>query len=719
MKRYWSIGISVIIALCLYAGFVRAVEPLKETVTHKQAQSFKQQGDKMAEETDFAGAAGAYENALGDRSQFSESERLTMAKVLAWGGRLEASAKELGLIVVASPNNVDAKVLLSQVYYWQGKSDEALPLVEEVLRKDPSNRSALRLKADILRATDPSAAVAIYQGLLAKSEDFDARVGLAHAYVQAGQLTEAREETSKLVPAYPYQKQEVQKIKDVIDTAEMKSKEASVVIPPQPAKDPAVVHKEAGDRLAEQGNGAAALKHTLEAIDLRRAASREYLLALGHSRSFSVEDRLHMATVMSWAGMLKQSRHELEAILQESPKETQARIQLARVLSWQGEVDNSLKQIDIILSYDPENRDALFVKANDLRRTGQYRKSEELYAKLLHQNEDNDGRDSLTYSYIYSGNRVAADRNIALLKPISADQEVSYAELVDSRDQAFDPSIYTGITYYSDSDHNRVTRSLAGGTVWVGNWKTSLEYQHIVATDPSRTVATNELALSTYARMPFYGGVGGGVGLADDAHIMTWNGRADIDLLRGSAGVSISKEVVTDTAQTLENRIRVLNVNGSISQNLTDRISVSGNYSHREYSDSNSANDIQLSASYKLNHTPVITVGYRFRYLDYRRQSFSGYFDPNDYVSNALFANISYENKHGIYGYAEPYGGYQDYKRYGVSNNSLFGGASALIGYHVTNHFGVELNAEGGNYAAATANGFTYYQIGGKMVVRF
>ena len=719
MKKHWSIGISVIITLLFCIGFVRATEPVKAPVTHKQAQSYKQQGDQMAEETNFTGAAEAYEKALGDRSQFPESERLEMAKVLAWGGRLEASATELGLIIVASPNNIDAKVLFGQVLYWQGKTDEALSLAEEVLRKDPSNQNSLRLKADILRATDPSAAVAIYKGLLVKSGDFDAQAGLVYAYVEAGQLTEARETAAKLVPVYQYQKQEVQKIWDFIDAAEKKTQKGSIVLPPQPSSDPALEHKEAGNRLAEQGNHAAGLKYYREAMQLRTAASREYLLALKHSRAFSVEDRLHMATVMSWAGMLKESRQELETILQESPKETAARIQLARVLSWQGEVDNSLKQIEIVLSYDPDNRDALFVKANDRRLTGQYRQSEELYATLLSQKEDNDGRDSLTYSYINSGNRVKTDRNIALLKPSSADQEVSYAELVDSRDQAFSPSVYTGITYYSDSDHNHVTRSSAGGSVWFGKWKTALEYQHIVATDPTRTAASNELALSIYSRMPFYGGLGGGVGLADDGHIMTWNGRADIDLLRGSTGVSVSKEAVSDTAQTLDNRIRVLNVNASIMQKLTDRIAASGSYGHREYSDSNSANDIQLGASYKINHSPAISVGYRFRYLDFRRQSFGGYFDPSNYVSNALFANVSYENMHGIYGYAEPYGGYQSFKRYGVSNNAFIGGASGLIGNHFTKHFAVEVNAEGGNNAAATANGFTYYQIGGKIIVRF
>lgn len=717
MKK--SIGISVIITLCFCAGVALSAEPVTAPITREQAQSFKQQGDQMAEETNFAGAAEAYEKALGDHSQFSESERLTMATVLAWGGKLEASAKELGLIVVASPNNVDAKVLLSQVKYWQEKKDEAMSLAEEVLQQDPSNQNAMRLKADILRETDPLAAVAIYKGLLAKSEDFDARAGLAHAYIEAGQLTEAREAASKLVPVYPYQKEQMREINQLIDTAEKKSKKAGIVVAPQPSNDPAQAHKEAGDRLAEQGNRAAALKHNLEAMQLRKAASREYLLALQHSHSFSVEDRLHMATVMSWAGMLKESRHELEAILQESPRETATRIQLARVLNWQGEVDESLKQIEIVLSYDPDNREALFVKANDLRRTGQYRKSEELYAKLLTQKDDNEGRDSLTYSHISSGNRVETDRSIALLSPRSPEQEISYAELVDARYQAFAPSVYTGIVYYSDSDHNHVTRSPAGGTVWFGNWKTALDYLHIVATDPTRTAGTNVLALSTYSRMPFHGGVGGGVGLADDAHIVTGNGRADIDFLRGSAGMSISREVLTDTAEVIDNRIRVLNVNGSIVQNLTDRIAVAGSYSHREYSDSNGADDIQLSASYRLIYTPALTVGYRFRYLNFRRQSFSGYFDPNNYFSNALFVNISYEDVHGIYGFAEPYGGYQDFKRYGLSNNSFFGGASALLGYHFTKHFAAELNAEGGNNAAATANGFTYYQIGGKIVVRF
>jgi hypothetical protein len=120
-----------------------------------------------------------------------------------------------------------------------------------------------------------------------------------------------------------------------------------------------------------------------------------------------------------------------------------------------------------------------------------------------------------------------------------------------------------------------------------------------------------------------------------------------------------------------------------------------------------------------LTGNPHLRVGYRFRYLNFERQSRSGYFDPNDFMSHQIFVACSAETGR-LYGYLEPYGGLQSFRRNGVrSNDDLFGGVSGTVGYRVTNNLRAEFNGEFGNYALQTAAGFEYYQIGGRLLISF
>ena len=83
-----------------------------------------------------------------------------------------------------------------------------------------------------------------------------------------------------------------------------------------------------------------------------------------------------------------------------------------------------------------------------------------------------------------------------------------------------------------------------------------------------------------------------------------------------------------------------------------------------------------------------------------------------------LFVNLSFENG-PIYGYAEPYGGYQSFTRNEEGNYSYFGGGVGMIGYRFTKHLAAEATAEGGNYAMGASGAYTYYQIGARLIITF
>ncbi|MCX5808096.1 MAG: tetratricopeptide repeat protein [Proteobacteria bacterium] len=690
---YWGVFF-----LLMY-GFTIPVFAADGVSQANDAMTIKEQGDQYAREGNFAKAAAEYEKALSTNAPFSDSDRLAMATVLAWGGNLDLAQRELSALLEKNPDNLKARVQLARVLFWSGKMDLSSNETERALRQAPEDRDVLLLKADTLRTRrEFDEAASIYQALLKREEDFEARNGLAYTYLAAGNMAEARRNFNLLVPALPYQRQEVDSLQGAIVEAE----KPQVLTQDDIARQTMAT----GDRLADEG------KHP--------AAADEYMKALVLSKTFTSDERLRMATVLSWAGHLSVARQKLIIILEENPSFAPARIQLARILLWSGEFDAGLKEIDQVLAATPDNRDALLVRASVLRLKGNFRTSIPLYSDLVKKKDDYDAREGLTYAYLLSNDRVATDRNLPLLKPAFPYEEKSLNELKDLRDIRFNPFLSSGFSFYHDSDDNNVWRYFQSGTAWVGNWKTSIDYVHTDAEDLNGSISTDGVVLSTYSRMPFYGGIGGSVGLPDlGRSFISWSARGDVDIPGGSAGVGVGEDALSDTAGVIRNHISALNAALSVFYQATDRISLFGNYNYRDYSDDNNSHNVLASISYlALRRPAAIAIGYRARYLDFRRQSGGGYFDPHDFISNALFVNLSFE-KGRAYGYIEPYWGYQSFERNEVGESSFFGGGGGMLGYRFSKHAAIEATAEGGNYAVGADGAYTYYQLGARLIITF
>jgi tetratricopeptide (TPR) repeat protein len=694
-QYFISVFFLFIYGLMITTAGAAGIDSIPET---DEAMLMKQQGDQYAREGDFAKAAEVYAKALSLSSAFSDNDRFDMAKILAWGGNLDRSKGELNALLTKDPNNLKARVQLARILFWQTEMDGSLIETDKILQQSPKDRDALLLKADIARARGEfENAVSIYEELLKEEEDFEARNGLAYTYLGAGKLAEARRNFDLLEPVLPYERQEVEGLKSAITNAEK----------PRVLTQEDIARKTmaTGNQLSDEG------KH--------KSAAEEYLIALSLSNNFTAEERLRIASVLSWAGNLIEARQELMKILGENPSFIPARIQLARVMLWSGEFDAALKEINIVLAVAPDNRDALIVRANGLRLQKNYRPSISIYSGLVNLKDDYDAREGLTYAYLLSNDRIATDKGLPLLKPAFPYEEKSLNELKELRDVRFSPSLSPGFTFYHDNDDNDVWRYFLTGTAWFGNWKTNLDYVYTDAKDPNGTVLSDSIVLSTYSRMPFYGGIGGSVGLADSGRFITWNARGDLDIPDGSIGVRVGEEALSDTAGVSRNHIHALNSVLSVAYRPTDRIFLSASYGYRDYSDDNNAHDVMGSASYLVFRKPAtIAIGYRARYLDYSRQSGGGYFDPYNFISNALFVNLSFENG-PIYGYLEPYGGYQSFTRNEEGNYSWFGGGAGMIGYRFTKHLAAEATAEGGNYALGASGAYTYYQIGARLIIIF
>ena len=459
------------------------------------------------------------------------------------------------------------------------------------------------------------------------------------------------------------------------------------------------------------------------AQDTYKAAAPYYMKALSMGRDYlSLGERLQIAIYLSWAGKMQESLTELDLILKENPSNLKARIHRARVLSWSGRLDEAIRGSDEILREYADNKDALLIKANALRWKGISWKALPIYNQILEKEEDFDTRLGITYAQISAGDIRGAKESRKLLTPSYPYQEKEKKALNDYMDRIVRPNVSLGYSYYHDSDENITNRYSAGIAFWAGNWKNELNYRHTNAKNDSIDNRADDLSFRTYAKLTRTFGIGGGVGLTQMANdksdnYITWHLKADMNFLNGTAGVTTARDVFTDTAELIENRIRYTTASIFLSQKLTDRWAVNGTYRYRDYSDDNSSHQIQLSATYAVySRNPNIQLGGRLIYLDFARQTRSGYFDPNNFISPQVFATVSFE-KEKLYGYLEPFLGYQTFQRYGDRSNDITGGGYGLLGIRLSKHFSLEVNAEGGNYDNDIAAGWNYYLVGSRLLL--
>src|SRR5262245_50392360 len=472
----------------------------------------------------------------------------------------------------------------------------------------------------------------------------------------------------------------------------------------------AKLYKQTGDKLIDQDQ----TEQAAEAFSKALAAGRE---------SFSSTEIVQMAIYLSWADRLTESKLELTRVLAKEPKNIAARSHLARVLSWSGELREAIVQADLVLQESPDHKDALLVKADALQWQGRYAEAIPIYQKIIARGDDFDARAGLARSLLAVGNRTGAIENKNMLKPANGRQQREFAKLSEAIDQETRPIVDARYNYYRDSDHNRLNRYSLNGSFWVDNQKYGLSYRHTDATDRTRDNHADDLLFRIYSRLndPFGAGAGIGFTRLDARHDSTFPAgyfRADAKLFAGSVGANVTREVLTDTAELIQNRIRMTNVGLYISQPLTDRISVYGGYNYKTFSDSNHANDLQFSSQYAIFLAPKLAVGYRFRYLDFSGQSHSGFFDPDDYVANRAFTSFYYEHKL-FYTYLDSFLGYETFRRDGSRSNNFIYGGTGSVGVKPVTNLAIEVNVEGGNFSAGSAAGFNYLVVGPRILYRF
>ena len=461
--------------------------------------------------------------------------------------------------------------------------------------------------------------------------------------------------------------------------------------------------------------------------DLENAADA-YISALDLARgSFSVAERVQMATALSWADRLARAEHELRSVLAIEPDNLVARIRLARVLSWRGEVTDAVSEADRALRQAPEDRAALQIKADALQWKGELGRALPLYGELVKRQDDFDARLGLSYSLLYAGNRMAAEQSSRQLTPTTTNQQSRFSKFQDTFDGITRPRLDLQYSYFNDSDGNVLNRYGAAQSFWIDNFDFALKYRHTEAkNDDDRRNRGEDISFKAYTKPTESYGLGASVGftqLAARGGVSNFpNGQIkfDVKVPNGSVGGSVTREVLTESAELIDNRIRTTVAALQWSQQLTDRISVQPAYSYLSFSDVNHAHAAQFTSQYLLFFNPKLAIGHRFSYKNFDRQSHSGYFDPNDYYSNRFFVTF-YKEQDRFYLFSDTFVGQQAFRRNGVASKDLTYGGSGSIGYRPFRNVVLEFSVEGGQVAsaAASSSGYAYLVLGPRLWIRF
>jgi hypothetical protein len=307
--------------------------------------------------------------------------------------------------------------------------------------------------------------------------------------------------------------------------------------------------------------------------------------------------------------------------------------------------------------------------------------------------------------------------------PETERQAQSLEEITGELDALSSPRVDLRHSYYQDSDRNQHHRYLLTYGFGLGNTDLSLR---LVRTDSRGDAGTSR---SRSGQLDFTTAVGNGHSVGAGLGIsrpgtggspMLVTGRASFTtrLSNGQLVLTAEKDVLSDTAELIANRVRMLNYGARIEKPLSDRVTVSGEYHYRDFSDGNHAHDVQVAPAFTAVFRPRITLGYQLRYQDYRTQSGMGYFDPDGYVAHRASASVYHETA-SFYTYGNVFVGRQSFTRHGFPSADTTVGGGLSVGVSPAEPVTIEVNAEGGNFRAGSVSGFSYFSLGSRVQIMF
>jgi thioredoxin-like negative regulator of GroEL len=153
--------------------------------------------------------------------------RLELAKVLTYDKRYSEAMEAYRQILATEPDNLEAKIGLSEVLYWTGNSEAAAATLKGVPEDKLNDKGKLMLADLFVAKKDYEPAIRIFSSYLEqKPDDWTVRLKLADVQSWTKQYPEAIASYEAILKAHPHDRQVRRKYGMVLSWAGQNEKAA-------------------------------------------------------------------------------------------------------------------------------------------------------------------------------------------------------------------------------------------------------------------------------------------------------------------------------------------------------------------------------------------------------------------------------------------------------------------------------------------------------------
>jgi tetratricopeptide (TPR) repeat protein len=466
--------------------------------------------------------------------------------------------------------------------------------------------------------------------------------------------------------------------------------------------------------------------------------NRRYAEAIArYDRALSIAPDNHFALlerakVLSWARRYPESVRAFEQLLALNPADLEARLGLARVRSWSGDLVVAQADYRSILHDHPGNRDAMLGLAQTYAWSGDLAEARRRYQELRGSAAyDKDADLGIGYLDLWQGNLASANETASRLKSWYPDDR-DVEELWRTTRAASAPWLAAGWDQMDDTDRNLLTTSryevAARLPTAVGLHLAYSDYDVRTAGDKgsiSSLQASADFSPRPGHKLDLMAGVDRLERPGQPSHFVSDWGAAYRFPLGGnwSGWVSGRREPYRYSVPLIDNRIVVESYGAGISGTVAGHWNLVAEASSWDVSDGNNRLAAAASARYRWTASGhSLEAGGTLRWLDWRKDLDSGYFDPSAFVSAGAtfraFGPVS--SARGLDYDLSVEAGVQsfDFADTKTSGDPYYL-AVARLGWQINGAARLEVFAESGSYASQGAQDWRYSKAGARFVWRF
>ncbi|HSF79062.1 MAG TPA: tetratricopeptide repeat protein [Steroidobacteraceae bacterium] len=455
----------------------------------------------------------------------------------------------------------------------------------------------------------------------------------------------------------------------------------------------------------------------------------ERVLSIDPDNRFALLER---AKVLSWAGRHDESVDAFAKLLRLSPDDLDARIGLARVRSWSGDLTAARMDYTAILEDHPGHPDAMLGVAQTYAWSGDLVEARRRYHELRDTAAaDKDADLGIAYLDLWEGDLARASDTARRLKSWYPDDR-DVAELWLATRSATAPSVAASWDQMDDTDRNLLTiarfEAVARLPSGIGLRLNYADYDARTAGE-RRSInsiqASAEFSPRARHQLEVMLGEDRLERRAQPGYFVTdWGLAYRFPLADHWGGwVSARREPYRYSVALIENRIVVDSYQAGVNGQIAGHWNVAAEAGTWDVSDGNSRVAAAVSARRRWagsRHT--LEAGGAFRWLDWRQDLDSGYFDPSGFTSiGATFRAFGPVSRSGHINYDLALeAGAQSFDFAGSrTSGDPYYLAVGRLGWQVNGTARLEAYAESGSYASEGAQDWRYSRIGARLVWQF